>query len=141
VLTLQINPERLKLELTESMLVESVSDIITKMNKLSKIGILFTLDDYGTGYSSLQYLKKLPLNQLKIDQSFVRDLATDANDRAIVRTIITMAYNLDIDVIAEGVETVEQRQYLLDNGCTSYQGYLFSKPVPIDEFEAFLKKF
>ena len=136
----EINPTRLKLELTESMLVKNINDIISKMNVLSKIGIYFSLDDFGTGYSSLQYLKKLPLNQLKIDQSFVRDLATDANDRAIVRTIITMAKNLDINVIAEGVETKEQRQYLFDNGCTHYQGYLFSKPVPVDMFEALLKK-
>jgi EAL domain-containing protein (putative c-di-GMP-specific phosphodiesterase class I) len=82
----------------------------------------------------------MPFHQLKIDQSFVHDLATDANDRAIVRTIITMAHNLDMSVIAEGIETEEQRQYLLDNGCAHYQGYLFSKPVPIDAFEALLKK-
>jgi diguanylate cyclase (GGDEF)-like protein/PAS domain S-box-containing protein len=135
-----INPTRLKLELTESMLVENINGIISIMEALSKIGISFSLDDFGTGYSSLQYLKKLPLNQLKIDQSFVRDLVTDASDWAIVRTIITMADGLDIDVIAEGVETQEQRQYLLDSGCTNYQGYLFSKPVPVDEFEALLKK-
>lgn len=135
-----INPTRLKLELTESIVVNNIDDIISKMNVLSKIGVHFSLDDFGTGYSSLQYLKKLPLNQLKIDQSFVRDLVTDASDKAIIRTIITLAYNLDIDVIAEGVETQEQRQYLLDNGCMDYQGYLFSKPVPIDEFEALLKK-
>jgi diguanylate cyclase (GGDEF)-like protein len=135
-----INPALLKLELTESMLVNNISDIIRKMNALSKIGIVFSLDDFGTGYSSLQYLKKLPLNQLKIDQSFVRDIVTDVDDRAIVRTIITMANSLGINVIAEGVETAEQRQFLLDSGCIHYQGYLFSKPVPIDEFEALLKK-
>jgi diguanylate cyclase (GGDEF)-like protein/PAS domain S-box-containing protein len=134
----EINPARLKLELTESMLVKNVSDIISKMETLSKLGIRFSLDDFGTGYSSLQHLKKLPISQLKIDQSFVRDLISDASDRAIVRTIITMANSLDINVIAEGVETEEQRQYLLDNGCTHYQGYLFSKPVPIDKFEALL---
>jgi diguanylate cyclase (GGDEF)-like protein/PAS domain S-box-containing protein len=135
-----INATRLKLELTESMLVANISDIIIKMDALSKTGIQFSLDDFGTGYSSLQYLKKLPLNQLKIDQSFVRDIVTDASDRSIVRTIITMAHSLDINVIAEGVETAEQRQFLLDSGCTSYQGYLFSKPVSIDEFEVLLKK-
>ena len=135
-----VNPARLKLELTESMLVENISDIIIKMNTLSKVGVFFSLDDFGTGYSSLQYLKELPLNQLKIDQSFVHDLVKDARDRTIIRTIITMSDSLDINVIAEGVETVEQRQYLLDNGCTHYQGYLFSKPVPIDEFEVLLKK-
>jgi diguanylate cyclase (GGDEF)-like protein/PAS domain S-box-containing protein len=136
----EINPTRLKLELTESLLVDNVQDIIAKITTLSKIGIRFSLDDFGTGYSSLQYLKRLPLNQLKIDQSFVRDIATDASDRAIVRTIITMAHSLDVNVIAEGVETAEQQQFLLDNGCTHYQGYLFGKPVPIDEFEALLGK-
>ncbi|MDO7598133.1 MAG: EAL domain-containing protein [Pseudomonadota bacterium] len=135
-----INPTRLKLELTESIMVANIKDIITKMDALNKIGIHFSLDDFGTGYSSLQYLKKLPLNQLKIDQSFVRDLVTDANDRAIIRTIISMANSLNIDVIAEGVETAEQRQFLLDSGCTHYQGYLFSKPLPVDEFEALLGK-
>jgi diguanylate cyclase (GGDEF)-like protein len=136
----EINPIRLKLELTESLLVDNVQDIITKITTLSKIGIRFSLDDFGTGYSSLQYLKQLPLNQLKIDQSFVRDIATDASDRAIVRTIITMAHSLDVNVIAEGVETAEQQQFLLDNGCTHYQGYLFGKPLPIDEFEASLRR-
>jgi EAL domain-containing protein (putative c-di-GMP-specific phosphodiesterase class I) len=133
------NPGRLKLELTESMLVENINDIIGKMNALTKVGIRFSLDDFGTGYSSLQYLKMLPLEELKIDQSFVRDIATDSSDRAIVRTIITMASSLGIDVIAEGVETAEQRRFLLDNGCLHYQGYLFSKPVPIKNFEAILQ--
>ncbi|MDP3059276.1 MAG: EAL domain-containing protein [Methylotenera sp.] len=136
----EVDPKRFKIELTETMLVENIHDIIIKMDKLSKIGIRFSLDDFGTGYSSLQYLKKLPLNQLKIDQSFVRDIVTDASDRAIVRTIIIMAHSLDINVIAEGVETAEQKQYLLDNDCKHYQGYLFSKPIPIDEFEALLRK-
>jgi EAL domain-containing protein (putative c-di-GMP-specific phosphodiesterase class I) len=135
-----INPARLKLELTESMLVANIRDIIIKMDALSKIGVYFSLDDFGTGYSSLQYLKKLPLHELKIDQSFIRDIISDSSDRAIVRTIITLAHGLDINVIAEGVETAEQKQYLLDNGCMYYQGYLFSEPVPIDEFEAVLKK-
>lgn len=135
-----INPNRLKLELTESMLVKNINDIIAKMSALKKIGISFSLDDFGTGYSSLQYLKKLPLHQLKIDQSFVRDILIDNSDRAIVCTIINMSRSLGIDVIAEGVETLEQRQCLLDNGCMYFQGYLFSKPLPIDEFEALLSK-
>ena len=122
------------------MLVDEINDIIGKMEALSKIGVSFSLDDFGTEYSSLQYLKKLPLNQLKIDQSFVRDIATDTSDRAIVRTIVTMALSLDIDVIAEGVETEEQRKFLLDNGYLQYQGYFFSKPLPIDELEALLSK-
>jgi diguanylate cyclase (GGDEF)-like protein len=133
-----INPARLKLEITESMLIVDINSIIIKMDMLSKIGIRFSLDDFGTGYSSLQYLKKLPITQLKIDQSFVRDLIEDSSDRVIVRTIITMAHSLDINVIAEGVETEDQRRYLLESDCTNYQGYLFSKPVPIEEFEALL---
>ena len=135
-----INPTLLKLELTESMLLEKIEDIITTMNELKGIGVRFSLDDFGTGYSSLQYLKRLPLNQLKIDRSFVRDLASDSSDRAIVRTIIAMAHSLKLNVIAEGVETEEQRQLLLDSGCKHYQGYLFSQPIPIDEFEVLLKK-
>lgn len=135
-----INPTLLKIELTESALINNIQDIVIKMQELNKLGVRLSLDDFGTGYSSLQYLKMLPLNQLKIDQSFVRDIATDASDRAIVRTIINMASILEMNVIAEGVETEEQRQYLFDNGCTHYQGYLFGKPLPIDAFEASLRK-
>lgn len=134
-----INPRLLKLEITESMLVEEVENTILTMNALNEIGLQFSLDDFGTGYSSLQYLKRLPLNQLKIDQSFVRDIATDKNDRSIVRTIISIAHSLNLDVIAEGVEVPEQQQILLNKGCTHYQGYLFGKPLPIDEFEAALQ--
>lgn len=135
-----INPMLLKLELTESMLLENIEDTISTMNALKKIGILFSLDDFGTGYSSLQYLKRLPLNQLKIDQSFVRDIAVDNSDQVIVRTIIAMAHSLELDVIAEGVETEEQRQLLLNQDCTHFQGYLFGRPVPISQFEAALKQ-
>src|SRR5208282_6324064 len=120
-----INPTLLKLELTESMLLENIEGTISTMNSLRDIGIRFSLDDFGTGYSSLQYLKRLPLTQLKIDQSFVRDIAVDSSDKAIVNTIIAMAQSLNLDVIAEGVETEEQRQILQSNGCTQYQGYLF----------------
>lgn len=133
-----INPMRLKLELTESMLLERIDDTIATMNALKKIGVRFSLDDFGTGYSSLQYLKRLPLYQLKIDQSFVRDIAANSSDQAIVRTIIAMAQTMNLNVIAEGVETEEQRQLLQNNGCNKYQGYLFSKPVPIAQFEAAL---
>ncbi|MDD2738394.1 MAG: bacteriohemerythrin [Methylomonas lenta] len=134
-----INPRLLKLELTESILIKNVEDTIATMNQLGAMGVQFSLDDFGTGYSSLQYLKKLPLNQLKIDQSFVRDLAIDSGDQAIVRTIIAMAKSLGLNVIAEGVETLEQRQFLLGSDCTHFQGYLFSKPVPINQFEDLLK--
>lgn len=134
-----IDPSRLKLELTESILLKNIEDMIATMNALRSLGVRFSLDDFGTGYSCLQYLKRLPLNQLKIDQSFIRDLATDNSDQAIVRTIIAMAQNLNLNVIAEGVETDEQRQFLLDAGCNNYQGYLFGKPLPIEQFESMLK--
>jgi diguanylate cyclase (GGDEF)-like protein len=135
-----INPTRLKLEFTESMLVDNIKEIIFTINALNEIGIKISLDDFGTGYSSLQYLKKLLIYQLKIDQSFVRDIVTDSQDEVIIRTIIAMAHSLDISVIAEGVETEAQRQLLITNGCIHFQGYLFSKPVPIDEFELLIRK-
>jgi diguanylate cyclase (GGDEF)-like protein/PAS domain S-box-containing protein len=134
-----IAPSSLKLELTENILIEKIDNAIATMSALGLIGVQFSLDDFGTGYSSLQYLKKLPLNQLKIDQSFVRDIAFDTGDQAIVRTIIAMAQSLNLDVIAEGVETEQQRHFLLSNGCAHYQGYLFSRPLPLAEFEALLK--
>jgi len=134
-----INPSLLKLELTESLLLEDVEEIIATMTTLRETGVQFSLDDFGTGYSSLMYLKRLPLNQLKIDQSFVRDLITDVSDQAIVHTIIAMAKSLSLDIIAEGVETEEQLQFLLNKGCTCYQGYLFGRPLPIQQFEDLLK--
>ena len=134
-----IDPMKLKLELTESMLLDNVDATIARMNALKDVGIRFSLDDFGTGYSSLQYLKRLPLYQLKIDQSFVRDIAVDSSDQAIVRTIVAMAHTLNLNVIAEGVETEEQQDLLLSNGCTHYQGYFFGKPVAIEQFEATLK--
>ena len=135
-----INPGLLKLEPTESILQEDIEETVAVMNALRAIGIHFALDDFGTGFSSLQYLKLLPLDQLKIDQSFVRDLATDYNDIAIVRTIIAMAQSLGLDIIAEGVETAVQEQLLKFNGCNQYQGYLFGRPLPVEEFEASLQK-
>lgn len=134
-----INPMLLKLELTESLLLENIEDTIATMNALKEIGVRFSLDDFGTGYSSLQYLKKLPLDQLKIDRSFVQDIAVDLSDQAIVLTIIAMAHILKLDIIAEGVEIEDQRLLLLNKGCTTYQGYLFGRPVPIEQFEALLK--
>ncbi len=135
-----IDPTMLKLEPTESILLENIDEAVATMNALKAFGVRFALDDFGTGFSSLQYLKKLPLNQLKIDQSFVRDLVLDANDQAIVRTIIAMAQSLNLEVIAEGVETEQQQLLLQGNGCNHYQGYLFGKPVPIEEFEADLAR-
>jgi EAL domain-containing protein (putative c-di-GMP-specific phosphodiesterase class I) len=135
-----INPKLLKLELTESLLQENIEETIGIMTLLHVIGVQFSLDDFGTGYSSLQYLKRLPLDQLKIDQSFVRDIGKDSSDMAVVRAIIAMARSLELGVIAEGVETEEQRQVLLKNGCSNYQGYLFGRPIPIEQFEALLKQ-
>lgn len=136
-----IDPAFLRLEITESMLLDDIELMISKMIALRKIGVGFELDDFGTGYSSLQYLKKLPLNQLKIDQSFVRDLVHDDSDKVIIRTIINTAHNLNLNVIAEGVETEEQLVFLNSEGCKHYQGYYFGKPIPIDEFEAALQNF
>jgi len=138
--TYNINPTLLKIELTESILLINFEKIIYKMNELALMGIQFSLDDFGTGYSSLQYLKKLPLHQLKIDQSFVRDLGMDTNDKVIVKTIISMAHSLGLSVIAEGVENEEQKRHLISQGCTNFQGYLFSKPIPIDKFESLLNQ-
>lgn len=134
------NPRRLKLELTESMLVENVQEIIEKMFALKARGVSFSLDDFGTGYSSLSYLKRLPLDQLKIDQSFVRDVLNDPNDAAIAKTIVALAQSLGLNVIAEGVETEAQRDFLDSVGCHAYQGYFFSRPLPVDDFEAFAKR-
>ncbi len=130
-----IHPGLLKLELTESMVLDNVENVIATMAALKPLGINFSIDDFGTGQSSLAYLKKLPLDQLKIDRSFVRDITSDPNDAVIVRTIIGMAINLGLEVIAEGVETEQQLAFLLENGCLAYQGYLFSKPMPVHEFE------
>jgi diguanylate cyclase (GGDEF)-like protein/PAS domain S-box-containing protein len=132
------DPRRLKLELTESLLADNMEDVILKMRALRDRGIDFSLDDFGTGYSSLSYLKRLPLAQLKIDQSFVRDLLVDPNDAAIARTIVALGASLGLAVIAEGVETQGQHQFLLDIGCSAFQGYLFGRPVAIGEFDALL---
>ncbi|GGD00238.1 bifunctional diguanylate cyclase/phosphodiesterase [Undibacterium terreum] len=134
------NAARLKLELTESLLVDNVQETIEKMFALKAKGVGFSLDDFGTGYSSLSYLKKLPLDQLKIDQSFVRDVLLDPNDAAIARTIVALAQSLGLGVIAEGVETEMQRDFLAGVGCHCYQGYLFSRPVVLEAFEELVLK-
>jgi diguanylate cyclase (GGDEF)-like protein len=135
-----INPNRLKLELTETAVLDDIEDTIDKMNELHELGISFSMDDFGTGYSSLSYLSRLPMDQLKIDQSFVQNIGQKASDAVMVQTIIGMARNLGMQVIAEGVETEQQRDFLELNGCSQYQGYLFSKPVTIEQFELLLNK-
>ncbi|MDA8256163.1 MAG: EAL domain-containing protein [Betaproteobacteria bacterium] len=132
------NPQRLKLELTETQLVHNVQEIIEKMRVLKAAGIGFALDNFGTGYSSLAYLKHMPLEQLKIDQSFVHDVQLDTNDAAIARTVVALARTLGLGVIAEGVETGLQRDFLARSGCHAYQGFYFSHPLPLDEFEHFV---
>lgn len=132
------NPSRLKLELTESMLVADVEGVIAKMRALKGRGVGFSLDDFGTGYSSLAYLKRLPLDQLKIDQGFVRDILVDPDDAAIAKMVIALADSLGLKVIAEGVETLAQREFLARIGCINYQGYLINRPLPLDAFEEFL---
>jgi diguanylate cyclase (GGDEF)-like protein/PAS domain S-box-containing protein len=134
------NPHRLKLELTESLLVEDVEGVIFKMNALMARGVTFSLDDFGTGYSSLSYLQRLPLNQLKIDQGFVRDILINPNDAAIAKMVVALADSLGLTVIPEGVETQAQRDFLLSLGCHHFQGYLFSRALPVQEFEAFLAR-
>ncbi len=131
------NPARLKLELTESLLLNDVQDVVAKMHELKRLGVGFSLDDFGTGYSSLSYLKSLPLDQLKIDKGFVRDVLTDPSDAAIAISILTLAQALNLSVVAEGVETEGQLQFLLANGCKAFQGYLFGKPQPVEQLLAF----
>jgi diguanylate cyclase (GGDEF)-like protein/PAS domain S-box-containing protein len=128
---------RLKLELTESVVLEHVDEAVQRMEQLREIGLLFALDDFGTGYSSLSYLKRLPVDQVKIDKAFVRDVCEDAGDAAIAQTIVTLGHVLGISIIAEGVETEAQLDFLQACGCDAYQGYLFGKPMPVDEFERF----
>ena len=134
------NPQRLKLELTETHVVHNVQDIIEKMQLLKAVGVSFSLDDFGTGYSSLAYLKRMPLDQLKIDRSFVRDVLMDTGDAAIARTVVALAHSLGLSVIAEGVETELQRNFLASSGCHAYQGFYFSRPLPLEEFENFARQ-
>mgnify|MGYP003598727406 CR=1 FL=1 len=134
------NPKRLKLELTESMLIDNLEEMVGKMAALQAHGIGLSLDDFGTGYSSLSYLKRLPLDQLKLDQSFVRDVLTDSSDAAIARTVVALANNLGLGVMAEGVETLAQKEFLAQCGCHAYQGYLFSRALPAAQFVEFVQR-
>ena len=132
------NPCRLKLELTESLLIANLEDVVSKMQSLKAIGITLTLDDFGTGYSSLLHLKRLPLDELKIDKGFIDDILTHPKDASIAKMMISLASSMGISVIAEGVETEAQRDYLARHDCHLYQGYLFSRPLPIDQLEELL---
>ncbi len=129
------NPARLKLELTETLLLDNMSEAISRMTRLKDRGIRFSIDDFGTGYSSMSYLQQLPLDQLKIDQTFVRRLPEDTSSLTIVRSICALASGLGLEVIAEGVECEPQRVMLLANGCYHFQGYLFGKPLSVEAFE------
>jgi EAL domain-containing protein (putative c-di-GMP-specific phosphodiesterase class I) len=132
------DPKKLKLELTEGLLIEDIEGTVAKMIELKEIGIGLSLDDFGTGYSSLSYLKSLPLDQLKIDQSFIRDVLVDSNDAAIACAIVSLSQILGLSVIAEGVETEAQRTFLVKHGCQIYQGFLFSPPLPVEQFEEYV---
>ena len=129
------NPSRLKLELTETLLLDNMPEAIARMTQLKQHGIRFAIDDFGTGYSSMSYLQQLPLDQLKIDQTFIRGLPEDASSLTIVRAICALAAGLGLEVVAEGVENEAQRAVLLGNGCHRFQGYLFGRPMALDEFE------
>ncbi len=136
----KINPALLKLELTESVVLNNLADMVIKMHELRSLGIHLSMDDFGTGYSSLSYLKDLPLDQIKIDQGFVQAITDSGSNAMLVQTIIDLAKNFSLNVIAEGVETEAQLTFLKHHDCLSYQGYLFSKPVPVEEFEVLLKQ-
>ena len=132
-------PQRhLEIEITEGMVIHNIEEIVEKLNHIRELGVMVSIDDFGMGYSSLSYLKKLPIDTLKIDQSFIRDLPNDLDDAAIVTAIIAMAKQLNLRVIAEGVETKQQINFLHENDCLEFQGYYFSKPMPISEFESLL---
>ena len=132
------DPKKLEFEITESQIMKNPESSITVLNHVKELGITIAIDDFGTGYSSLSYLKRLPIDKLKIDRSFIKDLPSDEEDATIVRTIIALAKSLKLDLIAEGVETQEQKEFLIKEGCHKIQGYLYSKPIPEDEYKAFL---
>ena len=136
----ELHPKFLELEITEGTLMENMHHTIEALNKLRDMGLMISLDDFGTGYSSLSYLKQFPVNKLKIDQSFVRDITTDPSDASIVASIITLAHNLGLNVVAEGCETLEQLDFIRSYHCEQVQGYLFARPLPTDDAEQMLRK-
>lgn len=136
----KVDARKLQLEITESIFEQDLTDISNKMAQLKSHGVKFSLDDFGTGYSSLAYVKNLPLDELKIDKSFVKDMLSDTNNANITKMIISLARELNISTIAEGVETLEQRDFLIANNCSNFQGHLFSPALPIDDFETFVHK-
>jgi EAL domain-containing protein (putative c-di-GMP-specific phosphodiesterase class I) len=138
--SVDFKPEWLELEVTEGQVMDNPDEAIIKLREINNLGIEIAIDDFGTGYSSLAYLKKLPLDKLKIDQSFVRDLPDDEDDSAIAKAIIALGKSLNLKLIAEGVETQEQRDFLLENGCTNIQGYFYSKPLPKEDITLLLTK-
>jgi EAL domain-containing protein (putative c-di-GMP-specific phosphodiesterase class I) len=131
----QIDASRLKLELTESVMVVDMEAVVAKMHRIRAAGIAIALDDFGTGYSSLDYLRRLPLNQLKMDRSFILDVVENKRSASLARTILQLGRDLDLTVLAEGVETQEQFRFLLDNGCAEFQGFLFGRPLPREQFD------
>ena len=137
---LALPPQNLELELTETLIVQDMDDLLRKMNALVERGIRFSLDDFGTGFSSLSHLKRLPPSTLKIDRSFISDVLTDASSETIVRTVIALGQSMGMKVIAEGVESEAQRNFLQENGCNQFQGYLYSRPLPAEDFIAFVQR-
>ncbi len=131
----------LELELTENILLDQTAETVSKIEALKEVGVFFSIDDFGTGYSSMAYLKKLPLDRLKIDKSFVSDITTNINDAHIVKTIIGMSHNLGLELIAEGVETKEEMEFLLENGCDNFQGYYFARPMPAKKIVEFCQAY
>ncbi len=141
LIELEVSGDVLELELTENLLLEQTAKTVSKIEALKEVGVLFSIDDFGTGYSSMAYLKQLPLDRLKIDKSFVSDIMTSVNDAHIVKTIIGMAHNLGLELIAEGVETRDEMDFLLENGCYHYQGYYFSRPIAAGKIIEFCESY
>ena len=136
----KLDPHLLELELTENILMHDIDEVIVQLQQLSDLGVTISIDDFGTGFSSLSYVKRLPVDRLKIDQSFIRDVVSDTSDRAIVAAIVTLAHSLRMEVVAEGVETVEQLEYVRGAGCDAVQGYYCGKPMAATQFEEFIAR-